>query len=94
MIAYASVWVNTFLLSFVIICYLFVIKKVSDGIGHPNNKTSFVGFVLYRVGGSTPVSKLIFMRVRAWFRGNYRASKREKGERGTAGREERATCYI
>lgn len=39
------------------VCYR---KKVSEGVGHPNNKTSFVGFVFLRMGGSTPVPVLVY----------------------------------
>ena len=33
-------------------------KKVSGGVGHPENKTSFVGFVYSRVGGSPVICAL------------------------------------
>ena len=44
-----------------------VLEKVLDGVGHPENKTSFVGFVYSRVGGSPVVTEVAYnnMHMRA-----------------------------
>lgn len=32
-------------------------QKVGEGVGHPDNKTSFVGFVFIARGGSPPITE-------------------------------------
>ena len=34
-------------------------NKVVDGVGHPENKTSFVGFVYFPMGGSTGITEVV-----------------------------------